>query len=163
MAANLLRFGSRRLASNVSKTPKRNFHDKLYADRLDYPAPNCRYMKEADLTADMQALKAKEMGDWSALTVQEKKALYRMSFNKTYSEMRAPTGEWKYIVGAIGIALSFSAILYGFQKAYISPPLPHTMSKEWQEAQLRYNIAIRNGPITGLSSKWDYEKNEWKK
>jgi hypothetical protein len=28
---------------------------------------------------------------------------------------------------------------------------------------MKYNIAIRNNPITGIGSKWDYEKNEWKK
>eukprot|EP00057_Strongylocentrotus_purpuratus_P012721 XP_011667195.1 PREDICTED: cytochrome c oxidase subunit 4 isoform 1, mitochondrial-like [Strongylocentrotus purpuratus] len=90
-----------------------------YADRLDYPAPYCRFVQEAELSAEMQALKVKERGDWKALTQADKKEF--------------------------------------------SPPLPHTMSDEWQEAQLRYQIAIRNGPVTGIASQWDYEKNEWKK
>jgi len=163
MAASLWwRFGSRRLAS-VSMIQSRSIHDKLYVDRLDFPAPNCRFVQETDISADMQALKVKERGDWTSLSSAEKKALYRLSFDKTYSEMRAPAGEWKFVIGGILVALGFSALIYGFQKAYISPPLPHTMSKEWQEAQLRYNIAIRNGPVTGISSKWDYEKNDWKK
>ncbi|XP_011667242.1 cytochrome c oxidase subunit 4 isoform 1, mitochondrial [Strongylocentrotus purpuratus] len=161
--ASLMRLSVRRVASSVSRTPKRNFHDKLYADRLDYPAPNCRFVQEAELSAEMQALKVKERGDWKALTQADKKELYRMSFNKTYSEMRAPTGEWKYVIGGVCIAIAVSGVIYGFQKAYISPPLPHTMSDEWQEAQLRYQIAIRNGPVTGIASQWDYEKNEWKK
>lgn len=45
----------------------------------------------------------------------------------------------------------------------VSPPLPPSMTSEWQEAQLKYNIKIRNNPVTGLASEWDYQKNDWKK
>jgi cytochrome c oxidase subunit 4 len=48
-----------------------------------------------------QALKEKEKGDWKKLSVEEKKALYRSSFCQTFSEMLAPTGKWKSILGVV--------------------------------------------------------------
>merc|ERR1712071_376183 len=48
-----------------------------YIDRVDFPMPAIRYK---EVTADIQVLKTKEMGDWSKLSVEEKKALYRASF-----------------------------------------------------------------------------------
>ncbi|XP_071786074.1 cytochrome c oxidase subunit 4 isoform 1, mitochondrial-like [Asterias amurensis] len=160
MAANMLRITSRRA---ISTSCQRSSGITVYADRLDYPAPPCRFVTEADLTSDMQALKTKEGGDWKELSLDEKVALYRLSFDKSYSEMRAPTGEWKYIVGGVFAACAVAIFFYGLQKKYIAPPLPETMSKEWQEAAVKYNIAIRNNPVTGIASQYDYEKNEWKK
>ncbi|XP_038044678.1 cytochrome c oxidase subunit 4 isoform 1, mitochondrial-like isoform X1 [Patiria miniata] len=160
MAVNMLRVTSRRF---VASACQRSSSTLAYADRLDYPAPPCRFVDDVDLSADMQSLKAKEQGDWKSLSVDEKRALYRLSFDKSYSEMRAPTGEWKYIIGGVFGLLSVAIFFYGLQKKFIAPPLPITMTKEWQQDQMKYNIAIRNNPVTGLASKWDYEKNDWKK
>jgi len=156
----MLRITSRRLATSACV---RSTSTLPYADRLDYPAPPCRFVQDTDLSSDMQALKTKEQGDWKSLSLDEKKALYRLSFDKSYSEMRAPTGEWKYLIGGVCGLLAVSIFFYGLQKKFVAPPLPQTMSAEWQQEQMKYNIAIRNNPITGIGSKWDYEKNEWKK
>lgn len=44
---------------------------------------------------------------------EEKKALYRASFCRTFAEMNAPTGEWKYIIGMalIGVSVGLWAFL----------------------------------------------------
>jgi len=160
MAASMLRITSR---SFISTACRRSAGTAVYADRLDYPAPPCRFVQDSDLSSDMQSLKAKEQGDWKDLSLEEKKALYRLSFDKSYSEMREPTGEWKYIIGGIFGLLSVAIFFYGLQKKFIAPPLPPTMTKEWQQENMKYNIAIRNNPVTGLGSQWDYEKNDWKK
>jgi hypothetical protein len=34
---------------------------------------------------------------------------------------------------------------------------PDSMNDEKLKRQLQYHIAARQGPMTGLSSKWDYE------
>jgi len=34
---------------------------------------------------------------------------------------------------------------------------PDSMNDEKLKKQLQYHIAARQGPMTGLSSKWDYE------
>lgn len=41
--------------------------------------------------------------------------------------------------------------------------LPPSFSLESRQAQLQRMIDMRVNPIDGLTSKWDYEKNEWKK
>lgn len=55
-----------------------------------------------------QALKEKEKGDWKKLSNEEKKALYRASFCQTFSEFKAPTGEWKMSIGGVLIAVSLA-------------------------------------------------------
>ena len=40
--------------------------------------------------------------------------------------------------------------------------MPHTISDEWRQAQLELMIAQNQGPVEGVSSKWDYEKGQWK-
>lgn len=54
-----------------------------------------------------QALRQKEKGDWKQLSIEEKKALYRASFRRTFAEFKAPTGEWKSVLGS---ALFFSSL-----------------------------------------------------
>lgn len=59
-----------------------------------------------------QGLKEKEKGDWRKLTLDEKKALYRASFCQTFSEVQAPTGEWKYVTGWTLMGISAGIILF---------------------------------------------------
>ncbi len=66
----------------------------------------------------MQILKEKEKGDWKKLTIEEKKALYRASFCQTFSEMKAPTGEWKSIVGLSLAFASLSLWVYMWMKQF---------------------------------------------
>ena len=44
--------------------------------------------------------------------------VYRLSFDKSYSEMRAPTGEWKYVIGGVCGLLAVAIFFYGLQKKY---------------------------------------------
>ncbi|XP_071959634.1 cytochrome c oxidase subunit 4 isoform 1, mitochondrial-like [Antedon mediterranea] len=158
-----IRFTARRFAGTVAQVSREGDPNYVYNDRLDYPAPKVKYVKDIDLSSEMKALKEKETGDWKNLTAEEKIQLYRLSFNKTYAEMRAPTGETKYVIGGILIGLAVSALVFAFQKKFIAPELPRSMTPEWQEENLKYSIAIRNNPVTGIASRWDYEKNDWKK
>jgi cytochrome c oxidase subunit 4 len=105
----------------------------------------------------------KEQGDWKNLSLADKKALYRASFRQTYAEFEAPTGEWKSIVGQILIAFSVTGLAFTLIKHYVLPPLPHTITQEWQEKQLEKMIRQRQGAVEGIASHWDYEKNDWKK
>lgn len=60
----------------------------------------------------LQALREKEKGDWKKLSIEEKKALYRASFCQTFSEMQAPTGEWKSIVGIALVVCSLGVWMF---------------------------------------------------
>merc|ERR1712227_818874 len=80
----------------------------IYIDCLHYPCPAIRFKEN---TADVMALREKEKGDWKALTIDEKKALYRASFRSTYAEIDAPNGHWKIVV-TCGFIAFFSSTCY---------------------------------------------------
>jgi len=40
--------------------------------------------------------------------------------------------------------------------------LPVTFDEEHQKAQLQRIIDLEMNPVTGLTSKWDYENKKWK-
>lgn len=42
-------------------------------------------------------------------------------------------------------------------------PLPITFDKEHREGQFRRIIDLQVNPVQGAASKWDYEKDDWKK
>jgi cytochrome c oxidase subunit 4 len=167
----------RRLASTdvqISQALKDQYYPKLgnrdivgygwnsyptYMDRSEFPAPAVRFKENSK---EVLALRAKEKGDWKALSLEDKKALYRASFRQTYTEFQAPTGEWKSIVGMVLMGMSVTGLLFVWIKHYVLPPLPETITAEWQEKQLEKMIRQRQGPVEGISSKWDYEKNDWK-
>ncbi|CAH0551501.1 unnamed protein product [Brassicogethes aeneus] len=131
-----------------------------YVDRSDFPLPAIRWK---ECSADISALREKEKGDWNKLSIEEKKALYRASFCQTFAEFKAPTGEWKSVIG-VGLALTSMAIwLYFGLKMFVYAPIPDSFKPENREAQLRRIIDLQGNPIEGIASKWDYEKDDWKK
>ncbi|XP_063604694.1 cytochrome c oxidase subunit 4 isoform 1, mitochondrial-like [Penaeus indicus] len=152
-------------ASSVSKIGSREVvgfgfnGTPCYVDRVDFPMPGVRFKEN---TPDIQALREKEKGDWTKLTLEEKKALYRASFCQTFSEMKAPTGEWKSVIGISLIAASLAVWVYMWMKLYVYSSIPDTLSAEKQEAQLKRMIALKVNPVQGISSQWDYSKGEWK-
>ncbi|CAB3375989.1 Hypothetical predicted protein [Cloeon dipterum] len=172
MASRLLSVTSRQaqklqkcMSSSVSKTGAREvvgygFNGQHnYADRVDFPMPAVRFLEN---TPDILALREKEKGDWKKLSLEEKKALYRASFCQTFSEMKAPTGQWKSVVGITLIISSLSLWIYMAMKTFVYKPLPETFTEERIQAQLQRMIDIRVDPIEGLTSKYDYENNRWK-
>lgn len=41
--------------------------------------------------------------------------------------------------------------------------MPPSFDDEHKKAQMRRMIDLEVNPVTGISSKWDYERNTWKK
>ncbi|XP_030756400.1 cytochrome c oxidase subunit 4 isoform 1, mitochondrial-like [Sitophilus oryzae] len=160
MSANVAGSFTRKLIGKREIVGQGFSGEPTYIDRADFPFPAIRW-KEPN--ADILALREKEKGDWSKLSLEEKKAIYRASFRQTFSEFQAPTGEWKYILGVGFIILSAGIWCFFFLKAFVYAPLPDTFKKENREAQLARMLDLRVNPIEGISSKWDYEKKEWKK
>ena len=130
-----------------------------YMDRSEFPCPPVRYKEN---NKDILALREKEKGDWKNLSLDDKKALYRASFRQTFSEFQAPTGEWKAVIGMILIGISVTGLAFVWIKHFVLPPLPETITAEWQEKQLEYMVKQRQGAVEGIASKWDYEKGQWK-
>lgn len=132
----------------------------MYWDRLDTPLPDKAY-KDV-LTAADKGLKQKEKGPWGQLSKEEKIALYRMMFCKTYPEMKQTTDEWKTVVGGIFIFLGFTGLVVWWQKIYVFPARPRTFDGDWPAQQLKRMLDMRINPVEGFSAKWDYEKGQWK-
>ncbi|XP_017488668.1 PREDICTED: cytochrome c oxidase subunit 4 isoform 1, mitochondrial-like [Rhagoletis zephyria] len=124
------------------------------------PYPAIRFREE---TEEIKKLREKEKGDWSKLTLDEKKKLYRHSFCLTLSEVEAPTGEWKIQLAVVLYTVGLALFFYGFARKNFFGPLPPTMSPEGKQATRDLEIKYKTNPIFGLASKFDYEKGDWKK
>ncbi|KAM4738302.1 cytochrome c oxidase subunit 4 isoform 2, mitochondrial [Anableps anableps] len=132
----------------------------MYYDRLDTPLPDKPFK---DVLSDAEeSLKQKEKGPWSQLTNEEKIALYRLMFSQSYAEMKAPTGEWKTVVGGMFFFLGFTGLVVWWQRIYVYPPHPRTVDDDWQAMQLQRMLDMRINPVEGFSAKWDYDKGQWK-
>lgn len=130
-----------------------------YVDRADFPMPAVRFRENV---GEVAALREKEKGDWKKLSLEDKKALYRASFCQTFSEMKAPTGDWKVMIAGVLTAFSLSVWFYIWMKKFVYGPLPDTFTPERQQAQLQRMIDLRVNPVEGLASKYDYENERWK-
>ncbi|KAK1047848.1 Cytochrome c oxidase subunit 5B, mitochondrial [Friedmanniomyces endolithicus] len=101
--------------------------------------------EQADL---WMALRDRMKEDWTALTMQEKKAAYWIAFGPHGPRALPPPGEnWTiffYTMAAIGV----SGVIFAIIK-YFSRGPPRTMTKEWQEATNEYMKENRIEPITG--------------
>jgi len=117
----------------------------VYEDLVDVPMPAIRF-KEPN--PHINALREKEKGDWKKLSIEEKKSLYRFSFCQTYAEMKAPTGEWKSIVGCAAMFISFSMWLYFGFVYFINPPLPESFSEENRIKQFQGMLELDMNPIS---------------
>ena len=114
-------------------------------------------------SGDIAKLREKEKGDWKKLTLEEKKVLYRASFCQTLSEVEAPTGEWKSIIGLTLVGISIGVWGYLWMKSFVYGELPSTITdEEKMKAQIERMIAMRVNPVEGLTSNYDYEKGRWK-
>jgi len=130
-----------------------------YVDREEFPLPAVRFKEN---TPDVMALREKEKGDWKSLSLEDKKALYRASFCQTFAEMKAPSGEWKSILAAVFAALGLTGWIVIYMKKFVYSPMPHTITRQWQEDQLNRMITQGQGRVEGISSKYDFDKGQWK-
>merc|ERR1712168_103207 len=72
-------------------------------------------------------------------------------------------GQWKSILGSTLVLVSLSLILQYVGKTFMFPPEPATFTDEKQYMLLKRYIDERHGIYNGVSSKWDYDTNTWKK
>ncbi|XP_036377834.1 cytochrome c oxidase subunit 4 isoform 1, mitochondrial [Megalops cyprinoides] len=131
-----------------------------YNNRMDTPLPDVPYVTK--LNSEQQKLKEKEKGPWKSLTKEEKIALYRMTHELTYAEMRKGTGEWKTVLGGIFFFVGFTGLLVWWQRSFVYGEVPRTLSPEWVEQQTQRMLDMRVNPVHGFSVHWDYEKKQWK-
>ncbi|XP_076868336.1 cytochrome c oxidase subunit 4I1-like isoform X2 [Brachyhypopomus gauderio] len=131
-----------------------------YNNRLDTPLPDIPFVRK--LTAEQKQLKEKEKEPWTKLTKEEKLALYRLTFERSYAEMRKGSDEWKTVLAGVFFFLGLTGVVIWWQRVYVFGDVPHTLSPEWVEKQSKRMIDMRVNNVSGFSSKWDYEKQRWK-
>ncbi|KAM9344044.1 cytochrome c oxidase subunit 4 isoform 2, mitochondrial [Pholidichthys leucotaenia] len=153
--------GASRMASHGHEiTETVDMSKPMYCDRVDTPLPDKPY-KDV-LTEAEKSLKQKEKGPWGQLSKEEKIALYRLMFCQTYPEMKRRTDEWKTVFGGIFFFIGFVGLVVWWQRIYVYPPRPKTFEDEYMAQQVKRMLDMRVNPIEGLSSKWDYDKGQWK-
>ncbi|XP_062592980.1 cytochrome c oxidase subunit 4 isoform 1, mitochondrial-like [Saccostrea cucullata] len=130
-----------------------------YTDSFMQPCPAIRF-KEVDEA--LGKLREKEKGDWKLLTLEEKKTLYRASFNSTLEEVKAPSGDWKRCLGDNAVLMGLVLIVMSVVGAANKESEPVTVTNEWVDAQTEYLIKRRVQPVDGISSWYDYENNKFK-
>ncbi|XP_075032656.1 cytochrome c oxidase subunit 4 isoform 2, mitochondrial isoform X2 [Mixophyes fleayi] len=133
----------------------------VYYDHRTLPLPDIPFCET--LSSQETAIKEKEKGPWKQLSLEDKISLYHMKFNQTYAEMTKPSNEWKTVMGLIFFFFGMTGLIVWWQKLHVFPPIPHTLQDDWKAMQVGRMLDMRVGPVEGFSSKWDYEKNEWKK
>ena len=57
------------------------------------------------------------------------------------------------------LILSF---FFSFTFKLVYDEMPVTFDEEHQKAQLKRMLDLEMNPVTGISSKWDYENKRWK-
>ncbi|XP_053556939.1 cytochrome c oxidase subunit 4 isoform 1, mitochondrial [Bombina bombina] len=133
----------------------------VYVDHRAIPLPDIAFVEH--LSADEKGLKEKEKGTWSSLTARDKLDLYRIKFHESYAEMNKGSSEWKTILGGTLFFIGFTAFVVLWQRKYVFGDVPYTLSDDWVAMQSKRMLDMRVSPVEGFSSKWDYDKNEWKK
>ncbi|NP_001291128.1 cytochrome c oxidase subunit 4 isoform 1, mitochondrial-like [Esox lucius] len=131
-----------------------------YYNRLDTPLPDIPFVR--NLNSEQKQLKEKEKGPWTKLTREDKIALYRLTHELSYPEMRKGSDEWKSVVGGVFIFLGFSGLLVWWQRVFVYGDVPHTLSEEWVAKQTQRMLDMKVNPVEGFSYHWDYVKKQWK-
>ncbi|CAH8666384.1 unnamed protein product [Schistosoma rodhaini] len=131
----------------------------MYYDDLAYPYPSIRFRNH---TPEIAKLREKEQGDWSKLTTEEVKTLYRHSFQRTFAELAAPNGQWKLglAYGLIFISIGLSFYIY-IRTFVVIPPKNVLELPEYKDAVLYKKVFSRSGSI-GDIYKFDISKMRWR-
>uniref|UniRef100_A0A672RJM6 Cytochrome c oxidase subunit 4 isoform 1, mitochondrial-like n=1 Tax=Sinocyclocheilus grahami TaxID=75366 RepID=A0A672RJM6_SINGR len=103
-----------------------------YNNRLDTPLPDVPFVR--NLSAEQKKLKEKEKGSWTQLTKEEKLALYRLTHELSYAEMRQGSKEWMTVLGGVFIFLGFTGLLVWWQRIKLIK-----FQEECQNKMLRIN------------------------
>merc|ERR1711992_72022 len=72
-------------------------------------------------------------------------------------------GEWKKVSGYVLIALGISLWMVIWTQKFAIPGGLRTLEPEYIKANIQKRIDMEMGPIEGVASQYDYEKNQWKK
>ncbi|KAJ8658177.1 hypothetical protein O0I10_006184 [Lichtheimia ornata] len=109
-------------------------------------------MSPAERSAVTKHLEEIQMGDWKALSAEQKKATYFVAFGAHGA--RTPVtqeGHGLRVIAGVGLVLAVSSgLMYATRVG--GAEHPHTMSEEWRQKTTEYLKSQNSNPITGISS-----------
>merc|ERR1739848_532071 len=117
-----------------------------YIDDPHHPFPAIRFKED---TPELLKIREKE--------------LYRASFCSTMKEIEAGNpGEWKGIWGKVFAMMGVTLLYASFLESLNKYSGRTQQNEEWSDASIQRMIDMEMNKIEGISSHYDYEKNEWK-
>ncbi|ANB13906.1 cytochrome c oxidase subunit Va [Sugiyamaella lignohabitans] len=108
-------------------------------------------MSEEERSDIVAQLAERQKGSWAELTVAEKRAAWYISYGAwgPRKPIHAPGDAGRIVKGIAAVILGAATLFTTIR--LLSPSLPHTMNKEWQEAA-NEKLAEKNAnPFTGYN------------
>ncbi|OZJ06327.1 hypothetical protein BZG36_00704 [Bifiguratus adelaidae] len=109
-------------------------------------------MSPTEQNAVTKQLEEAQKADWSALSLEDKKAAYYIAFGPhgPREPLHKPGNGIKVFTGVVGLLVA-SAALFGWTRSK-AIETPRTINKEWEEATNEYLKSQNANPISGISS-----------
>ncbi|KAF9107215.1 Cytochrome c oxidase subunit 5A [Mortierella sp. AM989] len=109
-------------------------------------------LSTSEQTSLAKQLEEAQAGDWTKLSLEQKKAAYWVAFGPhgARTPLHGPNHGIKVFAGTAAVVASAGALFLWIRSK--GGEKPTTMTKEWQEASNEYARANKINPITGVSS-----------
>ncbi|KAG0050283.1 Cytochrome c oxidase subunit 5A [Gryganskiella cystojenkinii] len=140
LARPAVRATQRRFASTTSEIPLTN---------LEMRWKTLSSQEQSTLTKHLEQVQA---GDWSKMTLEQKKAAYWVAFGPhgARTPLTGPGHNLKVFAGTAAVVSAAGGLFLWIRAK--GGEKPSTMTKEWQEASNEYARANKINPISGVSS-----------
>lgn len=108
-------------------------------------------MAKADQSSIVESLAQRQLGSWTELTKDEKRAIWFVHYGPYGPRKPLYTTEDKiWIARTVALSLVFCGVLYAYLRS-LAAPAPKTMTREWQEASDEYLKSKNAEPFSGYS------------
>jgi len=120
--------------------------------------------KWADKDPELNAIREKAKGDWGALSTEEVNTLYDGHFQYRYYKYQQPTDRWKFYVSIgflnFGLAACMIRLYMWMEHGDVTHP-DYYYDTHFMTEYIKRGLQLNAGHLRGLSTKWNYQKNEW--
>merc|ERR1712224_23272 len=144
---------------------------------MDHPNRNIDYVEQfnsmnvypiaprfADKDEELNALREKAKGEWSALSVAEQNQLYRGHFRMPFHQYTVMDDKWKLYVTIWLFQFGTSCMLVRFYTKWAGVKNPeHLDDEHWINEWYKMRLQKLDGPFTGMAAHYDYVDKVWKK
>jgi len=137
-----------------------NFNHVFYESRQK-PFPQHKLF--GNKCPKLNALREKEKGDWGLISAEETKQLYWAHFHKHIWVYHVNNDKWKFLLFWICFSVQFLILTFfmiAFDGNGYEAPL-YVNDPVWRKEMAKFYLQSCHGPVTGLSSHYDYRTKTW--